>query len=86
MTLPKRLSTKLVRIVKEKKIKEIVAYLSGKSSDSYPSILPSNILIALDNIEYDETTKKLIKYVQDNEAEISSNVQESFIFFTPFIL
>ena len=37
------------RIVKEKKIKEIVAYLSGKSSDSYPSILPSNILIALDN-------------------------------------
>ena len=54
------------RIVKEKKIKEIVAYLSGKSSDSYPSILPSNILIALDNIEYDETTKKLI--IKDNES------------------
>ncbi len=52
------------RIVKEKKIKEIVAYLSGKSSDSYPSILPSNILIALDNIEYDETAKELI--IKDN--------------------
>ena len=53
------------RIVKEKKIKEIVAYLSGKSSDSYPSILPSNILIALDNIEYDETTKELT--IKDNQ-------------------
>lgn len=52
------------RIVKEKKIKEIVAYLSGKSSDSYPSILPSNILIALDNIEYDEMKKELI--IKDN--------------------
>lgn len=53
------------RIVKEKKIKEIVAYLSGKSSDSYPSILPSNILIALDNIEYNTITKELI--IKDNE-------------------
>lgn len=53
------------RIVKDKKIKEIVAYLSGKSSDSYPSILPSNILIALDNIEYNENNKELI--IKDNK-------------------
>lgn len=53
------------RIVKEKKIKEIVAYLSGKSPDSYPSILPSNVLIALDNIEYKEDTKELV--IGDNE-------------------
>lgn len=52
------------RIVKDKKIKEIVAYLNGKSSDSYPSILPSNILIALDNIEYDDNHKELT--IKDN--------------------
>ncbi|HRF56413.1 MAG TPA: DGQHR domain-containing protein, partial [Campylobacterales bacterium] len=53
------------RIVKENKIKEIKAYLGGKSADSYPSILPSNILIALDNIKYDDKNNELI--IQDNE-------------------
>lgn len=53
------------RIVKENKIKEIKAYLGGKSADSYPSILPNNILIVLDNIKYDDKNNELI--IQDNE-------------------
>ena len=33
------------RIIDPKKAQQIVTYLRGKSKDSYPSILPSNILI-----------------------------------------
>jgi len=40
------------RIVKDTKIKKIVSYLSGKSENSYPSLLPNSILIALDNVEF----------------------------------
>jgi len=49
------------RIVNENKIKKIVSYLSGKSENSYPSIFPNNVLIALDNIEETEDGKLLIK-------------------------
>lgn len=52
------------RIIDPKKAKQIVAYLSGKSEDSYPSILPSNILIALDDVEYHEQQNELI--IKDN--------------------
>ena len=47
------------RIVKEKKIKEIVAYLSGKSSDSYPSILPSNKTNSLPIFELGKSNETL---------------------------
>lgn len=52
------------RIIDPKKAKQIVAYLKGTSKDSYPSILPSNILIALDNAEYNEQTNELV--IKDN--------------------
>jgi DGQHR domain-containing protein len=44
------------RIVKDTKIKKIVSYLSGKSENSYPSLLPNSILIALDNINFNTNT------------------------------
>lgn len=56
------------RIVKETKVKKIVSYLEGKSENSYPSILPNSILIALDNVEY--TNNKLtIKNGEDNSIK-----------------
>jgi len=51
------------RIIKDTKVKKIVSYLNGKSENSYPSILPNSILIALDNIKYDDG--RLI--IKDNE-------------------
>ncbi len=48
------------RIIKDTKVKKIVSYLSGKSENSYPSILPNSILIALDNVSY-ENNKLIIK-------------------------
>jgi DGQHR domain-containing protein len=44
------------RIVKDTKIKKIVSYLSGKSENSYPSLLPNSILIALDNVNFNTNT------------------------------
>ena len=41
------------RIVKDSKVKKIISFLNGKSEDSYPSLLPNSILIALDDIEFD---------------------------------
>jgi len=49
------------RIVNETKIKKIVSYLSGKSENSYPSIFPNNILVALDNVEEIKNGKLSIK-------------------------
>lgn len=40
------------RIIKENKVKKIISYLKGINKNSYPSILPNNILIALDNISF----------------------------------
>ena len=54
------------RIVKEEKVKKILSYLNGKSKNTYPSILPNSILIALDNIEYKDN--KLI--IKDSESGI----------------
>jgi len=51
------------RILKETKLKKIVSYLNGKNSNSYPSILPNSILIAMDNVKY--SNNKLI--IKDNE-------------------
>ncbi len=53
------------RIVIESKIKKLVSYLSGKSENSYPSILPNNILIALDKIKYNSQKKELSIYSQE---------------------
>ncbi len=48
------------RILKPNKAKKIVSYLSGKTQNASPAILPNTILIALDNIEYDEKHKRII--------------------------
>ena len=40
------------RIVNDTKIKKIISYLNGKSENSYPSLLPNSILIALDNVNF----------------------------------
>jgi len=53
------------RIIDEKKTKDIVSYLSGKQENSFPSILPSNILIALDNISFNQEKNELT--IKNNE-------------------
>lgn len=47
------------RIVKDTKVKKIVSFLSGKSENAYPSLLPNSILIALDDIEFENGKFKL---------------------------
>jgi len=55
------------RILKKSKVKNIEKYLSDIEKN-YPSILPNSILIALDNIEFDENSNILtIKNATDKD-------------------
>lgn len=53
------------RVLKETKVKNIKNYLDGKNVEDYPSLLPNSVLIALDNIKYNNDDKSLI--ISDNE-------------------
>jgi len=55
------------RVLKESKVKNIQKYLSGEIENSYPSVIPNSILIALDKIEYDENENTLIIF-DNNEG------------------
>lgn len=54
------------RIVDSTKIKKIISYLKGNNENSYPSLLPNSILIALDNVEFDSKTNILT--INDNNG------------------
>lgn len=53
------------RVLNSTKVKNIKNYLDGKNDEDYPSLLPNSVLIALDNVQYNEENKILT--LSDNQ-------------------